>query len=43
MKCGIGLYASYGMESNRKTDRRRDKLPSGEGAHKGRFVENQVK
>ena len=31
MKCGIGLYASYGMESNRKADRRRDKLPSGEG------------
>ena len=31
MKCGISLYASYGMESNRKADRRRDKLPSGEG------------
>jgi hypothetical protein len=31
MKCGIGLYASYGMESNRKADQRRDKLPSGEG------------
>jgi hypothetical protein len=27
----VELYASYGMESNRKADRRRDKLPSGEG------------